>query len=559
MSEINYAEYLAELIKKTIRKYPAEVKRKLLECPLSGPQGVRKILGEIDREFFAKAYFPEYFEHDTPQFHSDAYAELDALLNFPSSAARKIRIWPRGNAKSTIYNFFTPLHSALYAKRMFIVQVSDTETQAQTFLTDIKNAIEGNAFIIEDFGELKGPIWRADMVCINSIVGQPIYIAAVGAGSGIRGLRKAQFRPDLIIVDDLENDESVLTSERINKLHQWFQRALMNLGNDRTDVIVVGTIIAFDCVLDRLSKNPTWDAKKLQAIIAWSPSTLWEDWKKIYTDLSISKEERVRQSDKFYRENEEELLRDTEVLWPDGWPYLALMKIYVDIGDAAFHAERQNEPINFDECPFKPEWFSYYTQEELNNVRITSYYGALDPSLGKSRLSDFTALVIIGRGTNGFLYVVEAIIERMNPDRILELLLQKGREYSFVRFGIETNQWQDLLRIMFIERSAREGLYLPIIELKHTKDKVMRVQSLIPYVKNSYIKFSHQHTLLLEQLKGFPKVKHDDGPDALEMAVRLVNQGPTTEAMLTGEMPKNDRYDSDDDDDSGMGMRHFFS
>ncbi len=43
-------------------------------------------------------------------------------------------------------------------------------------------------------------------------------------------------------------------------------------------------------------------------------------------------------------------------------------------------------------------------------------------------------------------------------------------------------------------------------------------------MKNGTIKFSRAHHLLLEQARFFPWGKHDDGLDALEMAVRVAEQ-----------------------------------
>lgn len=551
----SYIDYLADLIKGAVVKLPPDVVRRISGLPLTGAGGVRQLLGEISIEFFAKAYFPQYFFYETPDFHREAYNELDRVLNRPPAGARFVRVWPRGCAKSTIYNFFAPCNAALYGKRKFLVQFSESETQALGFLSDIKNAVESNEYLLEDFGDVRGDTWRSDLISVKAVDGSVVWIAAAGSGSSVRGFRKAEFRPDFIVLDDMESDESVMTPDRVNKLYTWFQRAVMHLGTHDTDVIVVGTLLAYDCVLDRLMKHPGWDTRKLSAVIKWSSSPLWDEWRKLYTDLSVPRDERQRRADEFYKQHEEELLDGVEVLWPDGKPYKSLMEAYVDGGEASFYAELQNDPINLDECLFKPDWLVYYTQEELDMVRILGYYGALDPSLGKSRLSDYTALIVLGKADNGFIYVVDAVLERLNPDQIINLLISKCREYEFVRFGIETNQYQELLRQMIVERSAREGLYMPIVDLKHTKDKVLRVQALIPYVKNGYIRFNREHRLLIEQMLGFPKLRHDDGPDCLEMAVRMVNQGPSLDPMLIGTVPNN-RYD---DDDEPRFQRHFFS
>lgn len=551
-TESAYLAYLEDLVVRLVRELPPVVRKEIRNCPLTGPGGLRRLLGGADVEFFAKAYFPHYFTHETPSFHREAYAELNRILSGPPRGARLVRVWPRGNAKSTIYNFFAPCNAVLYGKRQFLVQFSESETQAQGFLADIKSAFENNDYILEDFGDVQGPTWRADLISVKTVRGTLSWIAAAGAESSVRGLRKAEFRPDWVCCDDIEGDESVLTPARVNKMWMWFQRAVMNLGTENTDVIVVGTLMAYDCVLDRLVKHPGWDSRVYSAIIRWSDSPLWDEWRKIYTDLSLPKDERRQRANAFFEEHKEEMLEGTEVLWPDAKPYKVLMEIYTDIGEVAFAAEHQNQPINTEECLFRPEWLAYYDEDELEKVNFTDFYGALDPSLGKTRLSDYTALIVLGRAETGVLYVLEAIIERMTPDKIIDTLLDVCRDYEFTRFGIETNQYQDLLRLMVVERSAREGVYVPIVPLQHNKDKVLRVQALVPYVRNGYVKFNKRHHLLIEQLLGFPKLRHDDGPDCLEMAVRMVGLGSSFSPVVAGTVP-------DEDDEEDFCPRHFYS
>jgi phage terminase large subunit-like protein len=45
-----------------------------------------------------------------------------------------------------------------------------------------------------------------------------------------------------------------------------------------------------------------------------------------------------------------------------------------------------------------------------------------------------------------------------------------------------------------------------------------------PLVKNATIQFSKKHQTLLDQMKYFPKGAHDDGLDALQMAVELAQK-----------------------------------
>ena len=71
------------------------------------------------------------------------------------------------------------------------------------------------------------------------------------------------------------------------------------------------------------------------------------------------------------------------------------------------------------------------------------------------------------------------------------------------------------------QRSAEIGEYLPIEEINSVQNKDARIQSLQPFVKNGYIKFSKKHKTLIDQMLKYPMGKNDDAPDALQMAVAL--------------------------------------
>ena len=65
------------------------------------------------------------------------------------------------------------------------------------------------------------------------------------------------------------------------------------------------------------------------------------------------------------------------------------------------------------------------------------------------------------------------------------------------------------------------SFFLSIEEINSTQNKDARIQSLQPFVKNGYIKFSKKHKTLLKQMTEYPMGKNDDAPDGLQMAVKL--------------------------------------
>ena len=503
--------------------------------PTTGPEGLRRKLGAIDMEFFGRAYFPHYFSRPSPEFHR----ELDAIWQqgvlkgrYPLTAAdtktiirlpgvRRAVAAPRGHAKSTNLTFKGTMHSTLYGYKHYPIIISDSSEQAEGFLDNIRVEFEENTAILEDFGPLAGSVWRSNVLVTKT----NIKIEAIGSGKKIRGRKHRNWRPDLIILDDVENDENVRTPEQRKKLKDWFDKAVSKCGDDYTDIVYIGTLLHYDSLLAKTLANPAYRSIKYKAVIRFSQADdLWQQWETIFTDLS--NDDREADALAFFQAHKTAMLEGTQVLWEEKLSYYDLMVMRVSEGEASFNSEEQNEPINPDDCLFMEEWFDYYNEAEVNfGDPAFDFFGFIDPSLGKTKRSDFSAIVTLAKHKgSGYMYVVDADIERRHPDRIIADVLAKERwlrasfGHGYRKLGAETNQFQWFLKEELAKASAKAGLYLPIEEVQQTSDKVMRVQTLQPDVKNKYIKFNRRHKPLLEQLTQFPMGAHDDGPDALEGA-----------------------------------------
>lgn len=502
-------------------------------APLTGKGGIRQRLGAIDMEFFGRAYFPHYFSRPSPEFHK----ELDAIWQqgvlkgqYPitpvkikeisrMNGTKRVAAAPRGHAKSTTLTFKGTMHAIVYGYKHYPIIISDSSEQAEGFLDNIRVEFEENEFLKEDFGDLTGKVWRSNVL----ITSTNIKVEAIGSGKKIRGRKHRNWRPDLIVLDDIENDENVRTPEQRSKLENWFLKAVSKAGDDYTDIVYIGTLLHYDSLLAKTLKNPGYKAIKYKAVISFSKADdLWKKWEDIYTDLSNDNHEEDARA--YFEANRDAMLEGTQVLWEEKLSYYDLMVMRVTEGEASFNSEEQNEPINPEDCIFNKEWFEFYNEAEIDfNSLDYMFFGFVDPSLGKTKHSDFSAIITMAKHkVSGYMYVMDADIERRHPDKIIEDVLEKerwlrrdfGRGYK--KFGAETVQFQWFLKEELAKASAKAGLYLPIEEVPQVSDKTMRVQTLQPDVKNHYIKFNKRHKLLLEQMEHFPMGAHDDGPDALE-------------------------------------------
>ncbi len=519
-----------------------EERKKLNERYLSGEElmgehGLRKELAAFDMSYFGRAYLPHYFIRKSPHFHE----ELDEIWSrgvmkgrnplkeakviSRLKGSRQVVAAPRGHAKSTNFTFKDDLHAILYAYKHYILILSDSSEQAEGFLDDIKTELEDNANIIMDFGSLKGDkVWRTGVILTKT----DIKAEAIGSGKKVRGRRHRNWRPDLIVLDDIENDENVNTPEQRRKLKNWFDKAVSKAGDTYTDIMYIGTILHYDSLLNNVLQNPRYKTKKYRAVISEAVNTkLWDEWEGIYTNLFNENHEEDARA--FYEANEEEMLLGAEVLWEEKLSYYDLMEIKVSEGTASFNSELQNDPIDPESATFNPEWFDYYEPElvDFSSPEFV-FVAANDPSLGKNKKSDTSSIINLALSTKtGYMYVADASVERRKPDVIIDDVFEMNRRLKrdykkgFYKFGVEVVQFQYFFKEVMAAKSAEEGEYIPIEEIQSTVNKVLRIESLQPVIKNKYLKFNREHKTLLKQLQEFPMGKNDDAPDGLQMAVQL--------------------------------------
>jgi len=496
--------------------------------PLPGGERARRervANARHDLEYFGKTYFPHYLTKPSSRLHKYLYKRLGDMIDravVTGEGDKEADAAPRGNAKSTIGTLILPIFCAAYAYRRFIVIVSETAAQSEDFISFVQAELEMNERLRQDFPELtgEGPLWRArDIITRNGI-----RIRGLGAGQKLRGMRHGAMRPDLVIGDDLENDESVVSPEQRAKLEKWFFRALMKVGKKYTVYVVIGTILHYDSLLSTLLKKPGWKGTTFRSVIAWSQSPKWETWEATFADIRNGKEEAEQAADDYFHDNEREMLAGVSVLWPEEEDYYYLMKMRVSEGPAHFDSEKQNQPINPDDCLFREEWIQYWDDESVDLTGVP-LYAAVDPSLGKkSRKADPSA-IICGRYHQGILWLEYADIEKRHPDKIIDDLLAIHAKDPIQTAGVETVQFQQFFKDTLEKVSHARNLTLTTKEITQSQDKGLRIQSLQPWIKNGWIRFKPNMLILIDQLIKNPMADHDDGPDALEILKRIVEKG----------------------------------
>lgn len=490
-----------------------------------------------DLHLFAMRYFPHYLRKADSRLHLFIYKTLSREIN--RKARRKgfkIAIAaPRGNSKSSLVSIILPIWCICYNKKKFILLISETANSAEEFLEDVKRELQFNAALRRDFPHIvgPGPTWKRGEIITNN----NIKMMSLGRGNQIRGRNFGSYRPDLLVFDDIEDSESVrskTTREFIR--HFWFNKDAMHVEGESgttTDFLFIGTILGKDSLLNALltpEEYPDWISYKFKAVEKFSTSDKWLEWEQLLKNRFDV--DRMKTARRFFEENEEEMLKDTEVLWPEGDPYYDLM--ITKVSDlSGFSSEKMNDPLDPTKILVKEEDLHLenfnYDSRIKRFLKTASFVAAFDPSVGKKKDADFSVLVTGARDRKtGHIYITHINIRRRSVDEQIDDII---KEYINIRHKLiifETNGFQIVIADNLRKKTREMGLHIPVKDVPNYSDKHMRIQSIVPLIKDGTIVFdSHkrqsnqQYALALEQLLTYSEnASNDDFPDALEMLIR---------------------------------------
>jgi predicted phage terminase large subunit-like protein len=217
---------------------------------------------------------------------------------------------------------------------------------------------------------------------------------------------------------------------------------------------------------------------------------------------------------------------DGAALWPERWPLAKLIARRETVSPYWWNALYQQNPTRQGQAAFPDEYFNYegfwFTDWPDCSPRVVS----LDPSKGRTDRSDFSAFVALGAGVNdgGDLYCQADIARRPTP-KIVEDAIQILLDVDPASFTVEDAGYQNLILPLLDAALAKRSVPRPerFRGLSHENiNKEIRIHRIAPFLANRIIHFHDDPMtrLLVQQLREFPLGSHDDGPDALEMAIR---------------------------------------
>ncbi|MDQ0270734.1 phage terminase large subunit [Cytobacillus purgationiresistens] len=480
---------------------------------------------------------------EAPDFHQ----EIASIINVVSTDHVNAKIAaaaPRSHAKSTYLSKAFPVHELVYRLRKYVIIISETPKVSKANMEWIRNQLKFNRKLREDFGPLLSPKDQSNIqdngegfIAWHYTDGdyrkQVALVEAASTGQALRGRNWNGSRPDLIVLDDLEDARpggNASTPEQRQSLRDWFSQTVIPLGDPkgkRTAFVYMGTTVHFDALLMQVLYNRSDFQSKVYRAIIDQPSRadLWEQCRLIYIDRENPN--RLADALAFYADNEAEMLAGSRVLWPEVQPLWKLMTWKWDNGSKAFNTEYMNNPIDEESMIFNPDTFTYWNEGgKLYNFLSDEFLISmgLDFAFGRER-GDYSALHVVARHKeNGTIYVIDSFVQRLPIDDYFEVIVDKVKLWQPDVIAADANVAQEFIADQLTKRLDAEG-YPATTRLKKIKNrtkKELRIEAMKPDIENGTIRFNKKHTLLLEQFERYGQGANDDGPDSLQMAVSTV-------------------------------------
>ena len=457
-------------------------------------------LARIERARRDYAYFVSYY---FPHYCTDKHTgEVIPSAKFHIQAAQKIRKernlravfkWARGHAKSTHMDVMIPMWLKCQKEREIHVMalVGKSQDDAATLLGDLQAELQYNKRYIHDFGKQYSAGHWLDGEFVTK---DDCAFFALGRGQSPRGLRHRNYRPDYIVIDDLDDDEMSQNEDRVRKVSDWVKTALFGcFGAEGGRFVMVGNLISKNSVLAHICEI-----------------------KNVYVS-------QVNVLDK-----------DGNPSWPEYWKQERIQEAQQFMGYRGFQKEYMNNPIT-EGAVFKADWIKWKRMLPLKDYAQLVLY--VDPSFKASKKNDYKAAKLWGKTKTGELHHITAFVRQTTVVEMVRWMYDLYEKLHATdvacNFYMEANFMQDIILDEFTREGERRGYQLPLIPDKRKKpDKFQRIEGISPLWERGLVYYNEAKKndpdmqAGLEQTLAFEKGMsgHDDAPDADEGAIYKLQQ-----------------------------------
>jgi predicted phage terminase large subunit-like protein len=447
---------------------------------------VRKEIVSKSHAWFFHFYFPHYIKYEMAPFHEKMF-----IFTEDPNVKNAVIVAFRNSAKSTLFSLSFPIWAILGEQKIkHVLLLSGTQQKAQTLLQHIKREFETNRMLQSDLGPFREEknIWNTTSLYV------PKYDAIITCGSveqSIRSIRFKQYRPQLIILDDIDDLESVKTKESRDKMDNWLTGEVIPAGDETTRLFVVGNLLHNDSVVKRLEKRIETGQMLGQILsVPVLDDNEQPTWVGKYKNVEEIKNDKLAKG-----------------LTETSWQREYMLKILPEDDQLVSESDIKY----YDAIPPKESYTGY-------RFAVTS----VDLAISQRESADYTAMVsaqVFGYCKDRKIYILP---NPVNAKMGVSESIQKADDISrSLGNGISTFVWVEDVAYQkaYIEIGKEKGMLISGVSLDG-RDKYSRLSSAASLIKSGDILFPRNGCEnLINQIIGFGVEKHDDLVDAFTLIV----------------------------------------
>jgi len=466
-----------------------------MELFLKDEKDVKEVLAECMKstKLCAEIFFPERFFVKFSPLH-------DQIFDLIDSGEQKIVIAaPRGFGKTSIVGLALAAKKILFRMCHLYMHISMSFDAAVMQTENLKHELLSNKMVKALFPPIKtrGALGVDESFSKKAWVTSDCLIYPRGAGQQIRGILYHNNRPDMLVIDDLEDPETIANDEIRTKTKVWFMADLVKATSrvkKDWQIVYIDTLKHEDSLLQHLLDSSDWASMVLEACD--------DDLNPTAPDF-MSKEDLINE----HRNHKEGGMLDV------------------------FYREFRNIPISLEDAVFKPEYFRYYSEDgdrirvkrkdeekdELIQSKNLTNVILVDPAKTTKLQSAETAIICVGVDRESRkIFVRDIVSAKMAPDQMYDEMFRLVTQYKAMVLAVEVTSLHLFISQPILNEMRVRGIFPIYLELKAVGHKENRVATLAPFYKLGYVHHNLNCCNKLEaQLLGFPRSKLWDVMDAL--------------------------------------------
>jgi len=313
-------------------------------------------------------------------------------------------------------------------------------------------------------------------------------------------------RTNLFIIDDPIKPDEADKSEVVRSwINNWYKNTVISrLFNPMEDAIII--------IMQRTHQDD----------LCWHLVEEMEDgsWEK-FTTINLPA---IAVEDEAFETRYGMITRkEWESLAPKRFWLDVLALIKESVWKVNFSCQYQQNPVDKESQEFHEEWFRY----EDNMPSMGRVFTTVDPAFTKNKNSDDSAIVT-GMFIDDKMYILEYTAGKYDVWELIDKMIYHINKRNPEKIGIEAFQAQVTIAFWLRAELTKRGMHCPVEEIRQQWDKESKIRRLLPLYRNGLIYHKRDMDLLEKQLTEFPRGKHDDVIDAVQMLYDMYTLQPNT-------------------------------